>query len=321
MKRSIVILFALCLQILHAQSLQNWSSQNGHSFKGTFISKDAQSVTLRGEDGKEVTVPLAALDDKSQKLAEKEHQYALKNAPAFTHKNRYLQFSLYPKTNFLEVEFLQGTQIVNNETYTVSLTLAEIRPPNKWTGIHIKEMVGKPEKGRSDVSMRLMMENGVILKFTVAVDDKDELSYEFEAEEIPDGLPKLSLRTGISFPKLLAYDIKTESYKGPLSSTGVLFKDLPTILDGYEIHVDKRDSKTQKVPYYEKQTKGYGAGGFTVVAPGKKDFIFDGPKSGEDGSLYIWFYSGKEPFQGYSIRAGSSAKSDLSAGPFTLSVK
>ncbi|MDF3129590.1 hypothetical protein P0Y35_10330 [Kiritimatiellaeota bacterium B1221] len=321
MKRSMVLFFVLCLQCLRAQSVQNWSSQNGHSFKGTFIRMDVQSVTLRGEDGNEITVPLAALDAKSQDLAKKEQQLAIKNAPAFSHKNRYLRFSIYPKTTWLEVEFLEGPKVVNNETYKVSMTFAEIRPPNKWKSIKIKEMMGVPEKGRNDVTMRLLMENGVKVKFTVDVNDKAEVSYEFEAEEIPDGLPKLDLRTGIRFPKLLAYDMDTQSYKGTLSSTGVKFENLPNVLAGYEIVVDNRDSKNKKVPYYEKQTRGYGAGGFTVKAPGKKDFIFEAPKNSEDGSLYIWFYSGKEPFQGYSIRAGAAKKDNLAAGPFTISVR
>jgi ribosome maturation factor RimP len=74
MKKSIVILFAFCMQFLYAQSVQSWNSQNGHSFQGTFIRMDAQSVTLRGTDGKEVNVPIAALDTASQNQAQKDQR-------------------------------------------------------------------------------------------------------------------------------------------------------------------------------------------------------------------------------------------------------
>ena len=119
MKRSIVLIFILSSQFLYAQPETTWYSENGHSFQGLFIRMDAQSVTLRGMDGNEIEVPLAALDEKSQQLAQKSQQLAIKNTPAFTHANRYLRFSMFPKPNWLRIEFLKGNKVINNETYKV----------------------------------------------------------------------------------------------------------------------------------------------------------------------------------------------------------
>lgn len=321
MEKLILILFALCFQLLHAQPIPTWSSSNGHSFQGTFVSMGAQSVTLRGTDGNKVTVPLVALNETSQEQARKAHQIAVKNAPIYTHKNNFLRFSLYAKRMCLHIEFLDGNTLLNNEIYEVRLLLEEVvkNEPRKW--IEIKEILGEPEVGRRDVTMRLLMENGVKIAFTVEVNDKNQVTYSVKTEEIPDGLPPLSLCTGVHFPKLLNYDMETKSYKGALSKEGVNFADLPKFFEGYEIQVEDYNSKKVTVPYYEKQTHGYGGRKYTVIRREKKDFMYEGPKKRENGWFHISFYNGTSPFEGYFIRSFAGDNDNLESGPFTISLK
>jgi hypothetical protein len=318
--RSIIFLLVISFHILFAQDVLTWTSANGHSFKGSFLRIDGQTIVLKGTDGKEVRVPINALDAPSVKNAEREHQKALKNRPLFTHENRNLRFSLSPKNQWLTLEFLEAGQVIDNKSYEIDFLLAEV-PDRKWKNIKVKGLHGKIEKGRSDVRMELLMENGVIIEFTVDVNDKDELSYSYETVDVPSGLPRISLRTSLRFPKLLEYEMKTQSYIGILSKDGVLFKDLPEFFEGYELRVEKSDGKSQKILYHEKQDRGISASSFTILMPNKKSIEMDGPNNIEDGQLYIYFYSGKSPFEGFSMRTTSSTEKQNDSGPFTIRLK
>lgn len=251
--------------------------------------------------------------------AEAAQQLALKDAPAFRHENRYLRWSIHPKSTWLKVEFLEGNTVLNNETYEVSFHMSEVEG-RKWTGIRLKQMHGDIKNGRNDVTMQVMMENGVVVEFTVDVDRKAELSYRYDVVEIPEGLPRISMRTTIAFPKLLEYDMKTKNYIGVLSTSGVPFAELPDFLSGYEIVVDSRDAKSLTIPYHEKQDGNTGGRAFTVYNPEKKSFHFAGPRKTEDGNLYMWFYSGKAPFEGFRINSNVPGDGHR-AGPFTISLK
>ncbi len=321
MKNSILLLCMLGLQMLYGQSPQTWRSQNGHSFQGTFIRLENQQVTLKGSDGKEVTVPIGALDTASQVQARRNQAAAVKDGPVFTHKNRYLRFSLYPDRTWLTLEFLQGSQVVNNQKYNLNIRFAEIRAQNDWQDMKVKEVYGNIEKTRDKVIFRLLMENGVVLKFTVDLDDKDELTYEFEAETIPPGLPKLDFRCELNFPKLLSYNSDSQLYQGALSSEGVKFENLKSFFNGYEILVTDLQGEGSKIYYYEKQTREYRGKSFTVKNPRMKSLKVEAPKSAEAGSMYIWFYNGAAPFEGFNILAHSPERNNLGAGPFSISIK
>ncbi|WFB36246.1 hypothetical protein P3T73_00525 [Kiritimatiellota bacterium B12222] len=321
MKRSILLLCFCLLHPLFGQELQTWSSTNGHTFQGSFVSLENQVITLRGDDGRNVSVPLSALDTESQVQGRKAQAEAMANAPVFTHQNRYLRFSLSPKTQWLQVEFLQGSTVLNQQSYDVSIRFAEIRANNDWHETGVKELYGKIEKNRDSVVMRLLMDNGVVLKFVVDLNDKAELSYEFEVGVVPEGLPQLDFRTAMNFPKLLSYNMETESYVGALSSSGIPFDGLERFFEGYEVLVEPREGKGSKVLYSEKQTDEYRAKAFTVKIPGKKSLKIEAPKSEAEGSMYIWFYNGKAAFEGYNILMHSKARNNLGGGPYTLSLK
>jgi|GEM_PF-1938257 len=315
-----LFLLAISIHVLFAQEVLTWTSANGHRFQGSFLRMDGQTIVLKGTDGKEVRVPKNALDAASVKNAEREHQEALKNGPLFTHENRNLRFSLSPKNQWLKLEFLHAGQVIDNKSYEIDFLLAEI-PDRKWKNIKVKGLHGKIEKGRSDVKMNVRMENGVVIEFTVDLNDKDELSYSYKTVDVPDGLPKISLRTSLRFPKLLEYEMKTQSYIGILSKDGVLFEDLPKFFEGYELRVEKSDGGSQKVLYHEKQNRGISATSFTINIPNKKSIEMGGPSNIEDGQLYIYFYSGKSPFEGFSMRSTSSTVNPNDSGPFTIRLK
>ncbi|MDF3129591.1 hypothetical protein P0Y35_10335 [Kiritimatiellaeota bacterium B1221] len=321
MKSSILLLCVLFLQTLYGQTPQTWRSKNGHSFQGTFIQLQNQQVTLHGSDGRVVTVPIDALDTESQVQARRTQSALTKDAPVFTHQNRHLRFSLYPDRTWLTLEFLAGPQVVINEKYNLNIRFAEIRDGNNWRDMKVKEVYGKIEKTRNEVIFRLLMENDVVLKYTVDLDDKDELTYEFEAEIIPDGLPKLDFRSELSFPKLLSYNPDSQLYLGALSSEGVKFDHLKSFLDGYEIWVTDPEGKRSKIQYHEKQTQEYRGKAFTIKNPRKKSLKIEAPKSAAGGSMYIWFYDGKAPFEGFNILAHSPERNNLGGGPFSIGLK
>lgn len=280
---------------------------------------DTHSVTLRGMDGKEVTISLAALSDTSKTKAQAAQQLSLNDTPVFRHENRFLRWAIYPDSTWLKVEFLMGNTVVNNETYEASFQVFEVDGRN-WKSVRVKQLHGEIKKGRSDVTMQVRMDDGVVVEFTVDVDQKAELSYCYDVVEIPENLPKIVVRTTFSFPKLLEYDMKSKTYVGVLSENGVPFAELPVFLSGYEINVDGRDSKTKTIPYHEKQDGNTGGRAFTVHNPGKKSFHLAGPKKAEEGNLSMWFYSGKAPFEGFKIRSGES-RDGHKAGPFSISIK
>ncbi len=314
---TLLFLFSL---LLPAQTLQMWTSTNGHSFQGVLVRMEEQAVVLKGTDGKEITVPLRALDQTSRSLAASEAILALENGPVFQHQNRQLRFFLYSGTKWLELEFLNAGSSIPKQNYQLFFSMSESIGVRKNKQIDIDEIVEPVTMENGEASMRIRMQNGVVVKFTVELNDNKELKFRYDTEEVTENHTKISLRVSMNFPALLDYDISSKSYKGPIAPKGVLFENFPELLENYNIRLDKNDNDTIMIPYHDKRSKGFRGQRITIFRDDNPPLILSAPKESADGSLNTSFYGGKSPAEGYVIHF-APAKGTNQAGIFTISLK
>jgi hypothetical protein len=75
----------LCMQMAHAQT-RNWRSADGEkSLEGTFIKRDASTVTIRRGDRRELSIPLDKIHPDDRVWLEKNHPLPVEAPPAAVH--------------------------------------------------------------------------------------------------------------------------------------------------------------------------------------------------------------------------------------------
>lgn len=325
MKNTVIrfTLFTLSLcTALCAQTLQTWKSANGHAFEGTLLRMEGQNVILKGTDGNEVKVPLSVLDPDSQKLAASENAIAMENGPVFQHQNLHLRFSLFPKAEWLQLQFLKAGAPIENQSYSLKFHFQENLGNKNSKAFKVEGLAEPIEQEREKVYLRLKMENGVVIKFTLNVDNRGALTFQHEFEFIPEGksADKMWIKMSMEMPALLEYDIHKELYKGPIAPSGVAFSDLPDFLADYKIRLEMFNGESLTIPYYEKRSKG-GQGWKMSISQGKQHTLeISAPEGKEGGGVQTSFYGGKMPAEGF--RVGLNTDKDTNqGGPYTLELK
>ncbi len=294
-----------------------WSSSNGHSFKGSFVSKKGNTVTLKGADNKIINVPLNVLDKKSLAQLEKEHAAALKNAPVYSFENVHYRYDIYPRRDWLHLEMLRAGQPLNQNPYVFRVSMGE-KIERKLHGIKITGMDGEPIVSGDEVELRLTTEKGVIIRLFASKTNSKNFSFHFSTEKSSQSQKMFTLSNTLGFPGVLKYDQQSESYKGSFSETGITFQQFPTALKDYNI--DFRNGKNaKKIPYYEKQQRG--ARGDMVIITHPGDPVLEIDRRGDLGTIMTYFYGGRTPVEGYSIKFVAAKSEILEAGPFVIEVK
>ncbi|MDF3131202.1 hypothetical protein P0Y35_18480 [Kiritimatiellaeota bacterium B1221] len=319
LRHTCLVLPGLLMLSLCAEELQTWNSKNGHSFQGYFLSREPFSVKLKGEDGRVITVPLSALDESSLQQADEAFLSAAAGAPIFTHENPYLRYALYPERDWLRVEFLRGGRPLHPEPIVLRFDHAEVRT-TRWTPMKFKKMLGDPVRTRDEVELRFEMSNGVIVRLFTKIGRTEELEFRYELDPAPEGLPPLHARVRLDVPVILSYDDDLEAYTGSFSSSPLAFKNLPRVLEGYELLMRSRE-KQFKGPYYEKQQDNFKGNQAEIRHPHWP--VLSLRRTGAPASMRSRFYGGKLPASGYTIYfEPDDPKHPLQkGGPFTISVK
>ncbi len=251
---SFLILFAfgiLLTSSTFAEETLTWSSKNGYSFDGSFVAKDATTITLKSEDGRMVKVPLNILDEKSLLQLEKTHADASNDAPVFTYQNTFYRYAIYPRKDWLHLEFLRAGKPVNPTPYVFKVSLGE-KIGRKRVTYKITGMDREPIESKDEVELRLTTNKGVILRLFAGKNTSSDFSFRFSTAESPENLDEVRLSNTLNFEPMLKYDIASKKYKGTLSETGYTFQELPSAFKANTIEYWK-DKKSTKVGYYEKQ--------------------------------------------------------------------
>lgn len=301
------------------EEMQVWKSPSGHSFKGEFVALEAGNVLLEGEDGREISVPLVALDANSQLLANEAAAEAAKYPTLLTYSNPSVALQVRPQSNgeIFQLKLLEGGQpIPHYGKVIVRIRLSEHRPSkNNKTRLHripLKKVI--PEKvEREKGTFRLLYENGVVVLLKVK-GLKDGASFSYEMEDPPPGLPKLRLHAGSRFPRLLDYDMKTKTYKGILSPTGVSFEQLESLLSDYKMIILDRKGNRKTFGFDTSPKRPIGSG-IILQTPARQDIRFE-VEGG--GLVHSSFYGGKKAIEGFGIRYGNSKK--MEDGPPEFSI-
>lgn len=315
----ILILFCWFLTFSHAFSAEilPWTSKTGHSFEGSFVSKDANIITLKGKDGKTVEVPINVLDEKSLIQLEKVYAEAPKNAPIFIYQSTFYRYAIYPRQDWLHLEFLQAGKPLNPEPYILQVSLGE-KVGKDWKSYRITGMDGAPIETKDEVELRLNTDRGVTIRLFAAKKASKDFSFHFSFAESSPDLDKLYLRNTLGFEAMLTYDIASKTYKGPLSESGYTFEELPNALKEYSIEY-RSDKKSTKVGYHEKQEGSKSGTKLMINHPKHRELTVD--RGENTGTLNVWFYGGKAPIEGYRLKFEAKNDGAHEAGPFTLELK
>jgi hypothetical protein len=283
---------------------RQWRSLNGHSFEGELLSVQADTVTLKGVDGRVVTLPLAALDEASRQQAQTAATPPGEPAKNILHQHETPSYriTLLKTSNTLaHLELRERGKPVNFPPLPINIHHHEI---DGKTYIYrgIREATLLPVKEKNTIVVRYTMANEVVVEVTYEF-KADGVDLRYRMEDPPVSLPPLALRMEMSFPGLLEYDIGTKLYKGFASPTGTSFEDLGKLLSGYKIQHRPVDGKTENISFTEPRKGGlYGSEWIAISGPFSKAKLQAlGPQKGLPGSTNIWFYEGKSPYDGFSI--------------------
>ncbi|WFB36853.1 hypothetical protein P3T73_03640 [Kiritimatiellota bacterium B12222] len=315
-----VTLFSLCFLLLSnvfSAELLTWSSKNNHSFNGSFVSKNADTIILKGSDGQTVTVPINALDEKSLLQLEAEYATALKNAPVYTFENVHYRYAIYPRADWLHLEFLRAGQPLNPQPYIFRLSLVE-KVGNSLVHYKITGMEGEPQVNGNEVEVYLTTDKGITLRLFASKGTSKDFDFHFATAASDRSQANLSLSNTLRFEGLLTYDMDSQLYKGPFSESGLSFQQLPAALDDYSIKYIK-GKHTTKVGYHEKQNGTQSGQKIVITHP--NDPVLTIEKTGDVGSLAISFYGSKAVIEGFSLKFHAIRNEILETDPFTVSVK
>ena len=283
--------------------IQVWKSPAGHSFEGEFLALEADQVLLEGKNGREISVPLAALDLKSQAMAREAAVEAEKFQAVFISSNPSVEIQVrsLPNDGILQVTLLEGAEpIPYFGKVNVRMRLRERRRKKKggvrMHKIPLKEVIPE-EIEHEEAKVRLRYENDVEVLLNVkAIDEGVKFSYRME--DPPPDLPKLSLWVTLHYPPLLEYDPKSKTYKGILSTSGITFEHLESLLSDYEIDVRYPKGNQETFGFFDSPPK-LTCSEMTLKTPARQDVFFE--VTGE-GRLQSRFYGGKKIAEGFGIR-------------------
>lgn len=305
-----------------AQQVQTWTSDRGHEFQGRFVRMEMDAVVLEGTDGEEVTVPLTALSPASQELARSEAATHQKDVPFFSHKSQNLALTLHPTLNFMKLYFNDSSRPYPFAPDQVLVNLSEI-VNRKYTRIAVTGLDGAPKMDAKGGEFRLKMANGVVVEIHLDVRKTDEAGVRYRMILPEDTkLPKLSLRLQMRFPKLAEYEMEKEKYVGPISPVPVSYDDLQKLLEPYSLRLGRFRAKTDTIPYGAPQERGVnGISSFSMSTPVRGNIEVQAPSDSKSGNLNIWFYSGKAPFQGYTLQFAPGEDPETLSGEFSIRIK
>ncbi|MEX2606732.1 MAG: hypothetical protein WD708_05255 [Kiritimatiellia bacterium] len=311
----------LIVSLISRAEVHTWTSKNGHSFKGEFVQMEGGSVTLAGEEGEEVTVPLAVLDAATVELARKEAAEAEKHKPLFTHKTVMYEFEIrrHLRGIFRLTLLENGKPIPHYGKMDINIGLTEVRKTANnrlnYTGIPLKE-VASEKIDRGKVTLRLIFENGVQVNLEAKTMD-DGVAFSYYLEDPPDGVPELNSSMSLRFPPLLTYDMKSKSYKGVLSSTGVTFEELESFLSEYGMRVGNSRGKDQEIGFHT-SPEGVRGAKFVLQTPAQRDIEF---RVDQGGVLSSHFYGGRKAIEGFGIHFGTHDIFNSSPPDFSIRLK
>jgi hypothetical protein len=306
---------------LQAQS-QTWRSLGGHTFEGEIVKVEDNAVTLKGADGREVTVPLNSLDEESRARAKPAATPAAGNrkpAVLFRHETPQYRFTLSASGKPLELVFLDAGRPVNLDPFVLEVINHEIQEKTyKYIGFREMESPLKQEKDR--LTWRGRFSNNTVVEIVFDL-NPEGVDFSYSMELPSESLPRTAHRLNLIVPPLLKNEIGTRLFKGVAAPQGVPFEGLESVLKDYKFKHVPQNGKSRNIPYFELQ-KGSLIGGQSLSLSGpfsRKSIQFTGPAE-TLGRLDLWFYEGKALYEGYGIRFNNQEDAPAGSPPAVYSI-
>jgi len=301
----------LLMTLLCAEEPVTWRSKGGHSFEGTFVRlHPGKSVVLKGVDGKTVDVPLAALDEATQKLALKKAKAAGQptTKPLFQHQTPIYTLDVYSqKRSFIKLEFKDRGKPLIFGNPDLHLFMAEV-VNKKYNTIAMKE-VKLTDQSRESASFEVLFENDVVMFLEIDL-LKDGIEYRYWRTE-PDTVPKMDLHISMVLPTLIKWDLPSKTYKGELFPDGVVPDRLTDTLKDYTLMSYYHNEPAKKHAFDQHYKKLYTAKAFALSVPnssGKIELACIAERN--QGKVGLHLYDGKMLAEGTMIRFGNFHPTD-----------
>ena len=295
--------------------METWSSTNGHSFQGKYVSFQGGKVRLQGADGKLIDVTIALLDEESKaRVYEYSGQAGIAN-PLLEHSTPSIdvQFGESPGREYLQLRMKRGGQEIPfygaiNVRFGASEVVYNKKDGRKSRkSMRLEEIVTESvNKGKG--TFRLKYDKG--LETLVTVDcETDGVVFSYTIDVLPASVEAGQISSGFAYPAILEFDKPTKLYSGPFSKEPIAFKDFDRLFAGYVATATKKNQKTSFT--FDESPKGLSGERMAFTTPGNKDIVV---QAIDRGVVKTSFYGGKKMVEGFGVGFSHTAGKNAAVG-------
>jgi hypothetical protein len=297
----------ICLYHFSCAAALTWTSSNGqHHFEGEFVSLAGEALSLKGENEKEITVPLSSLNPESraQGIALAAGIRTVKGQFLWYHETPAYRIALYSGTSFGVIQFLENGKGILFPPIKLSIMHQEVKGKDYFYK-SFKEMAAPVSHEGNRVLWRCSFINGNEAECQIDL-DTNGVTLDYRLIVKNKSAPNLQIGVAASLPEVLTYDKEKEKYRGTASASDISYKQIETALKDYSLAYRGYGDRTSERFSFSDTKSGSVNSREIITYKGpfsRKSIEFTGATDKNVGALGMWFYEG-----GKAIFTGSSVK-------------